>query len=159
MSGRSPLKPPYEAALAKAQDGDARLPEVASLLTRAHQSGDVRATYALATWYLHGRFFKKDMRKSVALLRKAANHNIPDALFDLAVCYEKGAGVPVNEPKAVELYLRAALHGEAQSVYEVGRCYYYGIGVQQNRRIARVWQDRAKELGVTDEVPELQRLK
>lgn len=150
MSRSSALDKPYETALARANDCDEPLSDLASLLTAAHEAGDARATYALATWYLHGRFFKKDMRKSIALLRKAAQNDVPDALFDLAVCYEKGAGVAKNPRKAIQLYLRAALHSEKQSVYEVARCYYYGIGVQQDRSIARVWQDRAEEVGASE---------
>jgi TPR repeat protein len=88
------------------------------------------------------------MRRAVALLREAANGDVPDALYDLALCYENGEAVARNAAKAVELYLRAALLGETQSVYEVGRCYFYGIGVERDRRIARVWFDRAKKLGV-----------
>jgi TPR repeat protein len=135
----------YEKALVIARGANAPLAKVASLLTAAHEAGDARATYALATWYLHGHFFKKDIRKSIALLKESAQFNVPEALFDLAVCYEKGAGVAKNERKAIQLYLRAALHGEKQSVYEVARCYYHGIGVNQDRQIAGVWRDRAEE--------------
>ena len=105
------------------------------------------ATYALATWYLHGKYFKQDLRKAAMLLREAARSNIADALYDLAVSYEEGKGVKKNLEKACELYLRAALQGDEQSTYEVGRCYYYGIGVSQDRKIAKVWLDRAESLG------------
>jgi uncharacterized protein len=138
----------YEMALKRAMRPNANYTEIAPLLTAAHESGDPRATYALATWYLHGRAFRRNVRKAVALLRVAASNGIPDALYDLAVCNENGEGTPKNESRAVELYLRAALLGEKQSIYEVGRCYYYGIGVKVDRAIARVWLDRAKDLGV-----------
>lgn len=59
-----------------------------------------------------------------------------------------GKGVVKNARKAFELYLRAALHGEQQSVYEVGRCYYHGVGVARDRHLARIWLDRAAELGI-----------
>jgi TPR repeat protein len=139
----------YDEALRRSRRKGAQLEAVAPLLTAAHEAGDARATYALATWYLHGRVFKKDIRRSVALLRKAAKHQVPDALYDLAVCYEKGEGVPQNARKAFEFYLRAALEGEKQSVYEVGRCYYHGVGVARDRHLARVWLDRAEELGIS----------
>ena len=138
----------YDAALKLASASDADYERLAPLLGAAHESGDARATYALATWYLHGRVFKKSLRKAIALLRAAAAKNMADALYDLAVCYENGEGVPRNDRKAVQLYLRAALQGDRQSVYEVGRCYYYGIGVGMDRSIARVWFDSAGELGI-----------
>lgn len=140
----------YDDALKIARRKSADLDRVASLLNAAHQAGDARATYALATWYLHGRLFKKSVRKAVVLLREAAQRNVADALYDLAVCYEEGTGVRKNAKKAAELYVRAALEGEKQSIYEVGRCYHYGIGVAKDRSIARVWLDRAKEIGVIE---------
>ncbi len=138
----------YNEALKRMRKKDADLAEVAELLTAAHDTGDARATYALATWHLHGRHFTKNVRKALSLMKQAADQNVPDALFDLAVSYEKGEGLAANEKKAAALYLRAALQGEKQSVLEVARCYYHGIGVEKDRNIARVWQDRAHELGV-----------
>ncbi|HDH01092.1 MAG TPA: sel1 repeat family protein, partial [Nitrospirae bacterium] len=49
---------------------------------------------------------------------------------------------------ALEYYMRAALNGEKQSVYEVGRMYYHGIGVEKNRKLAKVWYEHAKKLGI-----------
>lgn len=141
--------PRYDAALKAVRRRGADLVEIGRMLTEAHSAGDARASYALATWYLHGQVYKKDVRRSVALLRAAARHDVPEALYDLAICYEQGEGVRKNPGKAVELYVRAALHGERQSLYEVGRCYYHGIGVTADRRIARVWFDRAKAVGVS----------
>lgn len=140
----------YDEALKMARRKSADLEHVALLLNEAREAGDARAAYALGTWHLHGRFFKKSVRKGVALLREAAQGNVADALYDLAVCYEEGTGVRKNVKKAAELYVRAALNGERQSIYEVGRCYYYGIGVAKDRSIARIWLDRAEEVGVVE---------
>jgi hypothetical protein len=82
---------------------------VAALLEEAHLAGDGRATYALATWYLFGRLYRRNLRTAVRLLRKAAESEVPDALYDLAVCYETGEGAAENPRKAAELYLQAAL--------------------------------------------------
>jgi uncharacterized protein len=83
------------------------------LLIRADKRGDPRATYALATWWLHGKdiLVKKNLRKAVGLLRKAADAH-PDATFDLAVSYEKGRGVRKSQKMAAKLYLKAALLGD-----------------------------------------------
>lgn len=57
-----------------------------SFLQSARKAGDLRASYALATWYLHGRHVKRDLKLAVKLLKQAAEGNVPSALYDLAVC-------------------------------------------------------------------------
>jgi TPR repeat protein len=84
------------------------------------------------------------------LIRESAEAGVPSALYDLAASNEMVTGVRKSLVRAAEFYVQAALLGDKQSVYEAGRCYYHGIGVQQNRRIARVWLDRASQLGVED---------
>ena len=118
------------------------------LVRAAFKNGDPGAAYALATWYLHGKYVPKNLAKAVQLLEVAANRNIPDALYDLALSYEKGVGAKKDPKKAYQLYLRAALWGDHQSVFEVGRCLFYGIGVKQDRSTAKFWLARSKALGV-----------
>lgn len=113
------------------------------------ENGDASAAYALATWYLFGKYVKKDHAKAVTLLKLAAKQNISEALFDLAVSYEEGAGTRKNEKKAYELYLRASIWGDEQAIAEVGRCLFYGIGIRRSRRVARFWLDRAESLGLS----------
>jgi uncharacterized protein len=143
----------YDKALRLAQRRRAKdLPQtrkVYELLLDADGHGDARATYALATWYLHGsEFTKVDVRRATALLRKAAAADIADANYDLAVSYEKGVGLPKSLSKAFECYTKAALLGDAPSHYEVGRMLYFGIGTPRNRRLADAWLKKAETLGV-----------
>lgn len=119
-----------------------------SLFEQAHESGDPRATYAIATWYLHGRYVKKNINKAVLLLKQSARKKVPDAMYDLAACYEGGTGVKKGKRKAFELYLKAAIRNDHQSVEEVARCYWFGIGVNKDRIVARNWYERAAELGI-----------
>ena len=111
-----------------------------------------RAQHALATLYLDGRrpYVRVNKRKGIALLKAAASANVVDAQFDLANCYELGEGVDKDERIAFEWYLFAALHGHSQCVWEVGRCYCFGIGITQDRRLADIFVDRAKELGIDE---------
>ena len=144
---------PYEKALRLAQQRkDKGLPQtkrVYELLIEAERGGDARATYALATWYLHGsEFTKPDLRRATSMLRAAADADVSEANYDLAVSYEKGVGLKRSLPRAFEHYTKAALLGDAQSYVEVGRMLHYGIGVSRNRRLAKVWFDRGKALGV-----------
>jgi len=133
----------YMTALKEASKRRPDLERAYAGLTVAHGQGDVRATYALATWYLHGRHVRRNLRKAIALLRHAAKRGYTEALFDLAVSYEKGIGIRRNERKAAECYLRCALSGGADAQYEVGRCYYYGIGFERDRRVGGIWLDVA----------------
>ena len=141
----------YDRALQLAQGKVAGLPKAFRLLESARKQGDPRATYALATWYLHGKqsIVARNIKRAVSMLREAADAGHADAAYDLAVCYDKGMGVTLSKKGAARLYLRAALLGERQSAYEVGRCYWYGFGVKQDRTIAKVWLSHAERLGVT----------
>ncbi|MGD2093020.1 MAG: tetratricopeptide repeat protein [Candidatus Aminicenantes bacterium] len=122
-----------------------------SLFEQAHESGDPRATYAIATWYFVGDYVKKDINKAVVLLKQSAKKKVPDAMYGLAISYEKGVGVKKGKKRAFDLYLKAALRNHHQSVEEVARCYWFGIGINSNKRVSRIWYERAKELGVSEE--------
>lgn len=138
----------YEKALRIAAGEKFDHNQVWTLLEQAHNTGDARATYAIATWYLHGTHVEKDSAKAAQYLKEAADAGIAEAMADLAVSYEKGIGVDEDVEAAFEYYLRAALHGDDDAVFEVARCYYWGIGVGKDRRIANIWADRAEKLGV-----------
>ena len=104
------------------------------------------ASYALATWYLHGRYVKKDLQKGFEYLTKASKGDIKEAFYDLAVCYEKGSGTPKNLEKAFQNYLEASLLGDKDSYYEIVRCLYYGIGVKKNKELSTLIYDKVFNL-------------
>jgi TPR repeat protein len=89
------------------------------------------------------------------LLKQSARKKNPDAMYGLAISYEKGVGVKKGKKKAFESYLKDALRNKHQAFEDVARCYYYGIGVKSNRRVARIWFERAKELSVGEEIPSM----
>jgi TPR repeat protein len=138
----------YDEALRESSSNKPDYKKAFIWLRKAHHQRDRRATYALGTWYLHGRYVKKNVMRAIRLIELAAAANVSDALFDLAVSYEKGQGVRRSEKVAARLYLEAALSGDHQAAYEVGRCLYYGIGFLKDRSQARVWFDRARALGI-----------
>jgi uncharacterized protein len=137
----------YHLALAEMETESPNLAHVAGLLQEALVEQDFRAAWALGTWHLHGKYFAKDARKAVPLLKQAAEAGVPEALYELAVCYEAGEGVRKNPSAAAGLFLQAALLGSAVSAHEIGRCYYYGVGVMEDKRVARIWLDLAAEIG------------
>lgn len=139
----------YEQALKLAQRKKPDLTQASALLEAAHEQGDRRATYALATWLLVGNaVYPKDLRRAVKLLKLAAAADIASAHFDLAVSYETGQGTQKNEKSAYRHFIAAALNGDSASFAEVGRCLYHGIGVARDRKLAEVWLRRADALGI-----------
>jgi TPR repeat protein len=68
---------------------------------------------------LHERFYRRNLRRAIRLLRIAVKAHNADAAYDLAVSYERGTGVRQNLRKALALYMTAALLGDEKSVFDV----------------------------------------
>jgi TPR repeat protein len=109
----------YDKALSVARGDPAPLARVALLSEQAHCGGDSRATYAITTWYLHKRFYRRNLRRAISLLKVAVKGHNADAAYDLPVSYETGTGVRQNLRKALALYMTAALLGDEKSVFDV----------------------------------------
>jgi uncharacterized protein len=151
MKKGEPVKATYEKALQSALMQKKPSRGVYKLLLKAAEEGDARATYALATWHLHGTsFLRVDYVRGFELLKSSAKAGVAEASFDLAISYEKGVGTRRNLKRAFEAYVHAALLGDSQAFYEVGRMYCYGIGVSKNRRLADYWLDKAELLGIKE---------
>ncbi len=148
-SNKASEKGLYERALKLAARTQPDLVQASALLEQAHEQGDPRATYALATWSLSGNaVHPKDLRRAAKLLKLAAKADIAAAHFDLAVSYETGQGIRKDEKAAYRHFLAAALNGDNAALAEVGRCLYHGIGVARDRKVAEVWLRRADALDV-----------
>lgn len=139
----------YTLALRTERETPSDQKKIMELLSRASEEGDDRATYAIATWYLHGKNVKKDVNLAVKLLREAASSGNSSALFDLAYSYEAGIGVDRDQRTALLLYIESALNGDKQAVYEVSRCYWYGVGTKSDREMSNIWRQRASILGIS----------
>ena len=111
----------------------ARALKVYELLRLEMNSGNHEAQYAIGTWYLHGFFLKKNIRKGISLIAEAADNGVADAAFDMGVSYELGAGRKVNEKKALCYFMRAFLLGDPGARQDSCRLNfkqlrrYYGI--------------------------------
>lgn len=140
---------PYELALEAAVGNNPNFELARSLLEKAHNNGDHRASYALATWHLYGYGgYSVDLKKAINMLKLATEFDIASAHFDLAVSYETGNGIRKNMKAAYRHFLAAALNGDNDAYAEVGRCLYHGIGVARDRKSAEIWLRRADVLGV-----------
>jgi TPR repeat protein len=79
-------------------------------------------------------------------LKKASDHNVPQAHHCLALLYEYGRGVAQDFNKAAELYKRAAEENQLESMYNLGLMYAYGRGVPQDFTLARSYFEKAAAL-------------
>ncbi len=86
-------------------------------LERSAKGNNPEALYAIGTWYLFGRFVKKNPSEAVRYFLKSIEGNNSSAYYDLAVCYEKGVGVKKSYKSALECYLNAALLGIQNNLY------------------------------------------
>lgn len=107
-------------------------------------SGNHEARYAIGTWYLHGFFLKKNIRKGVSLIAEAADNGVADAAFDMGVSYELGAGRKVNEKKALCYFMRAFLLGDPDAAVEIERLLYWGSLDIRNRPLSREFSKYAR---------------
>jgi uncharacterized protein len=135
-----------EAMTLMAEHQLALAPKAHRLLVKAMEGGDSRATYALGTWYLHGFFLQRDVKRGVALIAQAADAAVADAAFDLAVCYELGTGRRISHNKALCYYMRAFLLGYAPAAEEIERLLYWGDETVRNRPLSREFK-KANEPG------------
>ncbi len=129
----------YQRAFDSAQIDD-NSTSALQLLEQAHVRGDARATYALATWYIHGKNVEVNLSKAVKLLRSAHRHGIREATFDLALAFETGKGVSKSTPTAFRLYVDAAQKGDPDALRAVARCVFHGIGTSKSRELALLLQ-------------------
>lgn len=133
----------YYKALHLAEQEDYDYHEVLHLLNESIKSGNKKASYALATWYLNGFHIRKNYKKAFQLLQIAVEGGAEDgfilykdALTDIAVCYELGNGVKKDKHKAYYYYFLAALNGDIQAKQELSRCLYYGIGITKDEELS-----------------------
>lgn len=116
-------------------------------LLEAHRQGLGSASYALGSWYFHGRQVDKDIKRSVKYWEIGSDRQNIESIKELAKYYENEEFCSQNMSKVLGLYIRAALLGDAPSMYEVGRIFYYGIGVNQDKYLGGIWLDAAEERG------------
>ncbi|WP_291354776.1 MULTISPECIES: tetratricopeptide repeat protein [unclassified Acinetobacter] len=81
-------------------------------LSKANMQKHPAATLELSNYYRRGDVIEKDVAKSVALVKQAAEWGEVQAMRDLACIYEHGLGVDVDDEKA------DYWHDKAQSAEE-----------------------------------------
>ena len=76
----------YNMALVEAKEGNDK--SAFELLQKSAMYKNSQACYALATWYLHGKYVKKDIETGNRYLMLSAEAKNPDALFNLGISWE-----------------------------------------------------------------------
>lgn len=141
-----PEQDEYEIALTLSRSDPPDLHAAKSSLSKAHEKGDVRATYALATWYLHGNeVIEKNEKVGVSMLLDIEKSSIAEAIFDLAFAYDCGEFVDHDDLKAFSLYMRAALLGNREACSQVSQYYAEGVTVQHDPALADAWKARSEQ--------------
>lgn len=141
----------FEKALKLSQESPPDFEAAFKNLLDAHEANSGEASYALGSWYLHGRHVEHDISTAVEYWLSGAKLNNIDSLTELAKYYENEEYCCQDMSKSLGYYIKAALLGDAASMYDVGRIYYHGIGVNEDKFIAEVWLNAADENGYDDE--------
>jgi TPR repeat protein len=76
--------------------------------TLGHAEGDLGVAYSLLT----GEGARKDARRALSLLNRAAQRGSSGAMYNLGVMFLDGNGVPHSKRKARMWLCRAAINGE-----------------------------------------------
>ena len=69
------------------------------------------ALYNMATFYIEGHGFQKDLAKGAEYLTKAAQQGLPAAQFNLGRMFQLGKGVPQDDQEAKRLFRQASAQG------------------------------------------------
>lgn len=115
-------------------------------LEEAAAKGHPVASYNLALILLPSSA-DADVRRTIELLRVAANAELPDAQHALGVLYLKGRGLTRNPTEAAALFERAAQNGSSVGDVEYAILLFNGDGVAKNESKAAQYFRRAAAKG------------
>lgn len=115
-------------------------------LEQAAAKGNAVAAHNLALLLLTSGS-DMDLEQSVALLRQAANAEIPDAQHALGVLYLQGRGVAKDASEAARYFERAAANGSSVGEVEYAILLFNGEGVARSESQAARYFRRAAAKG------------
>jgi len=115
-------------------------------LEEAAAKGNPVASYNLALILLPSPA-EADVSRTIALLRVAANAELPDAQHALGVLYLKGRGLARDPTEAASLFERAAQNGSQVGDVEYAILLFNGDGIPRNESKAAYYFRRAAAKG------------
>ena len=107
-------------------------------------NGNSDAAYYLAKLFLEGDVIKKNERKGVMYLQKAADLGHTKALMKIA---RSGYICAKNEAEREEVFdwfHKAALKGNAEAEMIISYFYHMGYGCEENKMLADMWHLKAR---------------
>ncbi|QDV09486.1 Localization factor PodJL [Planctomycetes bacterium Poly30] len=119
--------------------------EFAEQLQRA-ELGDTSAIYSVAYMLEHGEGVPRDVHRASVWYGKAAARSDVKAMNNLGVYY----GSQGNEVEAARCYQKAAEAGDALAMKNLGWRYFDGTGGPRDLTAAKMWLERAVEIGLID---------
>ena len=112
--------------------------------------GDPQSAYIAAIMYVENYEIRPDEKKSAALMRQAANANIPAAMADYGLLVYQGTGVEQNTTSAAKWFERAAKAGDSEGQFLYAFTLAKGEGLTQSYEDAYYWLLRSGESGFDD---------
>ena len=128
--------PRYRKAL-RIMDRGGDLAAAYALLRTAADDGDGLSIYAIATWYLHGTYVRRNVRLGNRMLKDAADKNVAAACADLGASYYNGWGVSKSFNEAARYYMRAFLLGDLEAVEWLEQLLFWEGSKIKGRTIGR----------------------
>ena len=95
-------------------------------------------------------YAEHDGKKSVDMLKKAAEGGHVKAMLNLAVCYLRGKGTAKNEKECFAWAQKAAEMGDVEAMYLCAVCLEDGVGTAKDDTASFVLMKRAAEGGIVD---------
>ena len=118
---------------------------------QVEKAGNTAGTTMTALCLMHSNNPKRNPKKAVKLLEKAAADNAT-AAYQLALLYDKGEQVKQDAQRAISLLDKAAKAGNAQAQCMLGNKYFSGNGVAQDlTQAARLYMQAEAQRHLTAE--------
>lgn len=96
--------------------------------------------------YHDGKGVRIDIDKAIEIYQKSAALGNSDAILNLGYIYFTGQGGVQDFNKAQQYYLEAAKAGDHSAQENLGLMYEHGLGVKANKKTAKLWYDKSKNL-------------
>ncbi|WP_273145510.1 peptidoglycan-binding protein [Oceanicaulis alexandrii] len=141
-----PAPPPTQTPSVAAPAPRPSAAPAAPSLESAAANGDAVARYQLALQQLdEGRF-----SDAAALMRRAAEQDVPAAQRRFALMLANGEGVPANPASAREWMARAAENGNVQAMHDAGGMFINAESTPDFQAIAARWFEQGALHGLVD---------
>jgi uncharacterized protein len=105
-------------------------------LERAHKSGSLNASALLGDFYREGLIVERDDRKALALIKVAAEGNLPYGQHLLAGCYLVGQCTKRDDEKGLYWLKKAADAGVVAAQHTLALSYFEGDFTPRNDELA-----------------------